>query len=201
MLSMLRRRASYANVTATLALFVALGGTGYAAIKLPANSVSTKQIKNRAVTRQKLASSAVDSSKIRNRSVAGIDLAVGSVETTKVRDGSLAGADINLTTLGKVPLAAKADVAALTEIKRVSLAGQNAAAPMSSFDVKSPSVSCPAGFTAVGGGVSLTDQTTQVVNDSYPAAPGAWAAHVFNFGSGTPGFTIWVICLPAAVVD
>jgi hypothetical protein len=129
-----------------------------------------------------------------------VDIAPDAVETSKVRDGSLSGADINVTTLGKVPSAARADVAALTEIRRVSAAGQNAAAPASSFDVKSPTASCPVGFTAVGGGVSLSDQTAQVVNDSYPAAAGTWAAHVFNYGAGTPGFTIWVICVPAAVV-
>src|SRR5215207_10632882 len=38
-----------ANVVAYLALFVALGGTSYAAIRLPANSVGTKQIKTGAV--------------------------------------------------------------------------------------------------------------------------------------------------------
>jgi hypothetical protein len=52
-------RFSYANVTATIALFVALGGGAYAAVKLPANSVGTKQIKNKAVTRAKLAPAAV----------------------------------------------------------------------------------------------------------------------------------------------
>ncbi|MFL5839073.1 MAG: collagen-like protein [Thermoleophilaceae bacterium] len=40
------RRLSYANVTATLALFIALGGSGYAALNLPANSVTSKQVKN-----------------------------------------------------------------------------------------------------------------------------------------------------------
>ena len=47
-----------ANVVAYLALFVALGGTSYAAIKLPANSVGSKQIKKGAVTSKKLAKSA-----------------------------------------------------------------------------------------------------------------------------------------------
>jgi hypothetical protein len=51
----LRRHLSYANVTATLALFVALGGGAYAATQLPANSVGTKQLKDRAVTPVKLA--------------------------------------------------------------------------------------------------------------------------------------------------
>jgi hypothetical protein len=39
----------YANVTATLALVVALGGTSYAAIKLPANSVTSKTVKDRSL--------------------------------------------------------------------------------------------------------------------------------------------------------
>jgi hypothetical protein len=39
----------YANVTATLALVLALGGTSYAAIKLPANSVTTKTVKDRSL--------------------------------------------------------------------------------------------------------------------------------------------------------
>jgi hypothetical protein len=42
-----------------LALFVALGGTSYAAAKLPRNSVGTAQIKNHAVTTAKLSTSTV----------------------------------------------------------------------------------------------------------------------------------------------
>ena len=45
---------SYANVTATLALVLALGGTSYAAAKLAPNSVGTAQIKNNAVTTAKV---------------------------------------------------------------------------------------------------------------------------------------------------
>jgi hypothetical protein len=45
-------------VVSLIALFVALGGTSYAAITLPKNSVGTKQIKNDAVTASKLSSSA-----------------------------------------------------------------------------------------------------------------------------------------------
>jgi hypothetical protein len=50
----MRPRVSYANVVATLALFVALGGGAYAAFKLPAHSVGAKQLKNHAVTPSKL---------------------------------------------------------------------------------------------------------------------------------------------------
>src|SRR3954451_18898481 len=48
------RRPPHATVVAYLALFVALGGTSYAAIKLPANSVGSRQLKNGAVTGAKV---------------------------------------------------------------------------------------------------------------------------------------------------
>ncbi len=54
MLHRTRRRASYANVVATLALFIALGGVSYAAVALPAGSVGTRQLKNHAVTLAKI---------------------------------------------------------------------------------------------------------------------------------------------------
>jgi hypothetical protein len=44
--------ARYANVTATLALVLALGGTSYAAIKLPANSVTSKQVKDKSLLKK-----------------------------------------------------------------------------------------------------------------------------------------------------
>jgi len=41
-----RRHVNYANVTATLALFIALGGGAYAVTVLPKNSVTSLQVKN-----------------------------------------------------------------------------------------------------------------------------------------------------------
>ncbi len=49
-----RRRPGPALVVASSALAVALGGTGYAAVSLPARSVGTTQLKDRAVTEQKV---------------------------------------------------------------------------------------------------------------------------------------------------
>lgn len=50
----LARRLSYANVVATLALFVALGSSSYAALKLAPGSVGNKELRNGAVTSQKV---------------------------------------------------------------------------------------------------------------------------------------------------
>lgn len=43
---------SYANLTATVALVIALGGTSYAAIKLPKNSVTSTQVKDRSLLKK-----------------------------------------------------------------------------------------------------------------------------------------------------
>jgi hypothetical protein len=48
-------RPRYADVAATLALVLALGGTSYAVTELPRNSVGATQIKAKAVTANKLA--------------------------------------------------------------------------------------------------------------------------------------------------
>jgi hypothetical protein len=52
------KRPSHGTVVAYAALFIALSGSAYAAISLPANSVGTKQLRAGAVTLTKIASSA-----------------------------------------------------------------------------------------------------------------------------------------------
>jgi hypothetical protein len=54
---------SPAMVVSLIALFVALGGTSYAALTLPKNSVGTKQLKNGAVTAAKISGSALAKAK------------------------------------------------------------------------------------------------------------------------------------------
>ncbi len=48
---------TYSNVTATLALFIALGGTSYAVTKLPRNSVGTLQVRDGSLLRKDLSGS------------------------------------------------------------------------------------------------------------------------------------------------
>jgi hypothetical protein len=73
------RHLSYANVTASLALFVALGGISWAAVTLPRNSVGTKQLKKNAVTAKKLKANAVNSAKVKNGSLRRRDFANGTL--------------------------------------------------------------------------------------------------------------------------
>lgn len=76
-----RKKLTYANVMATIAVFVALGGGAYAASQLQKNSVGTKQLKNKSVT------------------------------TAKIRNGAVTGAKVQVSSLGEVPSAAQADSA------------------------------------------------------------------------------------------
>lgn len=73
-----RQRLTYANVTATLALFIALGGTSYAALTLPKDSVGSKQIRTRAVGASELRTNAVTSRSIKNRTIKTGDLALST---------------------------------------------------------------------------------------------------------------------------
>lgn len=52
-------RLTYSNVTSTLALFIALGGTSYAVTKLPRNSVGSGQVRDHSLQRKDLAPGAV----------------------------------------------------------------------------------------------------------------------------------------------
>src|ERR1700761_7870908 len=76
-----RGKLTYANVIATIALFVALGGASYAAVKLPKNSVGTKQIKNKSITEAKIATGAITAGKIAPRSIGGPALDLSSIGT------------------------------------------------------------------------------------------------------------------------
>jgi hypothetical protein len=69
---------SYSNVVATVAIFVALGGSSYAAI-----TITGKQIKD----------STVASADVRNNSVRGKDIRRGTVRSSDVRDSSLLAKD------------------------------------------------------------------------------------------------------------
>lgn len=95
----MRFRPSYANVMATVAVFIALGGGAYAALSLPAGSVTSKQIaknavrakqiKKRAVRKKELARNAVRSRKIKDGRVKSFDLADASVATAKLADDAV----------------------------------------------------------------------------------------------------------------
>jgi hypothetical protein len=97
----LRSSLTYANVMATLAVFIALGGSATAAVIITSNS----QVAQGTISGHK-----PPAGKHAN-------IITGSVNGTDVANNSLGGAKINESALGKVPSAASAD----------SVSGKNAA--------------------------------------------------------------------------
>jgi hypothetical protein len=69
------------NAVAYLALFVALGGTSWAAVTLPRNSVGSAQLKRGAVKSPDVGRGAVTSRAIRNRTIQRQDLAANVLTT------------------------------------------------------------------------------------------------------------------------
>ena len=85
---------SPAMIVACVALFIAMGGTSYAAATLAANSVGTKQIKKNAVTSAKIKSAAVTAAKVKDGTLTGAKVKDGTLTGAKVKDGTLTGAKI-----------------------------------------------------------------------------------------------------------
>jgi hypothetical protein len=75
MLLRLRPHLTFANVVSVIALVVALGGSAYAAISLPKNSVGTAQLKNNAITKKKIKNGAVSGSKIKLSTIGTVPVA------------------------------------------------------------------------------------------------------------------------------
>ncbi len=190
----IRSRFTFANVMSVIALFVALGGTGYAAITLPNNSVGLKQIKKNGVGGAEIRKNAVRSGEVKNRALRAVDFAVGQLPAGPQ---GLQGIQGERGTFG--------DITTQFEQATVALADNTSA----SYDVH-----CPDGQRALAGGArgDATDSEFTSVTSSRPkisatnsGAPvdggtfTGWRATVLNpTGGAPPGGAIlpevWVIC-------
>jgi hypothetical protein len=104
-MSNVRGKLTYANVMATIAVFIALGGGAYAATQVKKNSVGTKQLKANAVTGPKVKDGSL--------SAADIGGAVNSaVRATTAESAAHATAADSATTAASATRATTADSAA-----------------------------------------------------------------------------------------
>ena len=92
-----------------LALFVALGGTGYAAISIPRNSVGTAQLKKNAVNTADIKRNAVTGAKVRADTLRGSDIRESSL--SQVPTATLADTAVNATKAANADNATKAATA------------------------------------------------------------------------------------------
>lgn len=185
-MSKLKRHLSVANVLSCIALFVALGGSAYAAVKLKPNQVKAVNIANQAVTNAKIKTQAVTSGKIKNGGVVSADLGAGAVTGSKlakeaVTSDALAKKAVTEAKLGPESVGTgKIDNEAITSakisttvwkqlIKNVTYVTETSA--NNSEEEKSITATCPSGKEAIGGGARINSPSTVkvAVNGTYPA--------------------------------
>jgi hypothetical protein len=199
----------------TLAVFVALGGVSYAALKLPKNSVGSKQIRANAVKSGKIKAGAVGNGKLRADAVTGekvldgsiglSDLAAGSVGTNALADNAVTGAKVVDDTL------TEADVAPGTFVSnQITVQFNEATSDLANGAETSLDAQCLAGQTAIGGGArgDLTNSELTKITASRPiktptdsGAPASggtftgWRGTFVNENNGA-GIRpdVWVVC-------
>jgi hypothetical protein len=103
------KRLTYANVIASLALFLALGGGAVYAASHKANQVGTGKLKQNAVTAGKIKANAVTQAKIRDNAVTNSKLREGAVSLAKIAAGTnviatASAAGIGVTGASAVPV-------------------------------------------------------------------------------------------------
>jgi hypothetical protein len=178
----LQQRLTYANVTATIALFIAVGGTSYAAVQLPRNSVGSAQLR----------AGSVGSSEVRNRSLQATDLSRAARSFLRGQRGAVgpqgpAGPPGSAGgAAGSLPLTFTA-----------------AAGVVAQGETTSATASCPPGQRVSGGGARIDTAGDSAVKEGYPNVNNtAWTARVENNDEpplGQPGpfrYTVFAVCVP-----
>jgi hypothetical protein len=114
----MRDRLTYSNVVATLALFIALGGTGYAAATITSSDIKNRTIKGGDVKKNALGGTEINERKLRQVPNAARAATAGSADISK-----------NAETANQATNATNATNAALANVARDAntLAGQGAA--------------------------------------------------------------------------
>jgi len=136
MLSKLRSRLSYANVMATIAVFIALGGTSYA---VATGSIGSREIKNNSVR----------SKDLRNNTIRGKDIRTGTIRSSDVGNGSLLAEDFKAGQLPAGPQGPKGDPGALSGVETVEASSND-----NSNSPKEVTAICPAGKRVIGTGAA-----------------------------------------------
>jgi len=204
--SRLSKHLTFSNVIACTALFVALSASAYAATKLGPGQVKSVNIANQAVINSKLKREAVTSGKIKKGGVTRANMGAGAVTTAALDTGAVTGKKIGKKAVSPRTIANEAVTAEKLASESISAAKLSASfyaqlvrnvTYVSSSSVsnsepnKSVTAGCPAGKQAIGGGVRLEGELSEVaVTGSYPLSSGSlrtgWEALAHETGPGQP---------------
>ncbi len=193
--ALLRRRPSPAMVVASVALLVALGGTSIAAVSaLPARSVGTKQLKDKAVTKAKLASNAVTAAKVKNGTLLQADFKAGQLPAGPKGATGPQGPAGPAGTIGDLVL----------HTDSVTVPGS--AEGNGSYFTREVSANCGSNEKGITGGTfwsGAADDKEQVTVFSRPLYDSGskritgWQARGGNDTTVNRTFTVYVACAPA----
>jgi hypothetical protein len=173
MMQSIRRNLSFANVTSMAAVMIALGGTSYAAVALPKNSVSSKQIKAKSVKNSDLGASSVTTDKVKDGSLLKTDFAANQLPAGPKGNTGGTGAP------GAPGAPGPAGVIGSVVVHRVDIALPAGASAGVAGASTSGFATCAAGQKLIGGSASIgnvTDPPSQEIVVSRPSSD--------NVGSG-----------------
>jgi hypothetical protein len=168
-----RKFLTFSNVIACLALFIALGGTVYAAGK-----ISGKQIKRSSLPGNRIKPKTVQPNRIKPKSLTG----------RQVRANSLTGTQINERTLAGVSAAALAEVQYQATTVTLPGGGRRVSA----------TAHCPPDHYVIGGGATLSNENEASLNSSGPSAlQTGWKATAYSYSymGFTSTMTVTAICV------
>jgi hypothetical protein len=171
------RPGRYANVASTLALAIALGGTGYAAVALPQNSVGNKQLK----------SNAVNSSKVKDSTLLSRDFKAGQLPAGPRGPAGASGPKGDRGAPGAAGHQGVSGAPGVSGWQRV----HNATGVVNGNSSTEVEISCPAGKKVFGGGAYAPGLT---LVSSFPASDTSWIVGVRNATAGGSQFHYYVIC-------
>lgn len=192
-----RKVLTFSNVIACLALFMALGGTVYAAGKISGtqiqpSSIPGNRLEAKAVGTNQLKAKAVGNNQLKANAVTGAKIAAQTITPGKIKPGSLTGTQINQTTLTGVSAASIGSVFYVTASGSVPGSGN----PSHGTSV---TASCPPATFVIGGGATVKDEEKDFVNDSGPnTTHTSWTATLF--GAPNDSITVTAICTAVKTV-
>ena len=96
----IRSHLSFANSISLIALFVALGGTSFAAVALTKNSVGAAQIKKNAVAASEIKKNAVRAAEVNRNAIGASELRSNAVAGGDIADNGVGGADLSDNSVG-----------------------------------------------------------------------------------------------------
>jgi hypothetical protein len=205
-MSRIKKLFTFSNAIAMLALFIALGGSVYAASnkidgaqikakslpgnRIQPNTVTATQIKKGTIGEPQLKAGAVSAKQIRSGAITASQVKAGSLTGTQIQAGSLGATQINQASLTGVSAANIHTVQYVTSTVTLVPEAETGTATIAT---------CPSGMKVIGGGSTLNNKEFGQILESAPNPEhSGWYANGFLISKVNVTMTVTAICTPVA---